>query len=99
MNEEQDKTRGDRREEGRRKRHYGPKLHGKRLAELVRNALRKRLGKKAWATIRHSPVYGRAINEAGFRWECAHASHSVSGINVPLHGTVFSSLWSGPIRV
>ncbi len=46
MNTEEDKTRGERREEGRRKRRYGPKLHGKRLAELVRNALRKRLGRK-----------------------------------------------------
>lgn len=46
MSEEQDKTRGQRREEKRQKRRYSPKLHGKRLAELVRNALRKRLGMK-----------------------------------------------------
>jgi hypothetical protein len=46
MSTEEDTTRGDRREEARRKGRYAPKLHGKRLAELVRNALRKRLGKK-----------------------------------------------------
>ena len=46
MAEERDTTRGERREEGRLKRRYSPRLHGKRLAELVRNALRKRLGRK-----------------------------------------------------
>ncbi|MBF8267093.1 MAG: hypothetical protein HW388_601 [Dehalococcoidia bacterium] len=46
MSEEQDETRGERREETRRKRRFSPRLHGKRLAELVRNALRKRLGRK-----------------------------------------------------
>ena len=46
MSKEEDETRGERRDEVRRKRRYGPKLHGKRLAELVRNALRKRLGRK-----------------------------------------------------
>jgi hypothetical protein len=46
MSEEQDRSRGERRDEVSRKRRYGPKLHGKRLAELVRNALSKRLGKK-----------------------------------------------------
>ena len=46
MAEDRDTTRGERREEGRRKRRYSPKVHGKRLAELVRNALRKRLGGK-----------------------------------------------------
>ena len=46
MSQEQDKTRGERREEVRRKRRFGPRLHGKRLAELVRNALLKRLGRK-----------------------------------------------------
>ncbi|MBI4281878.1 MAG: hypothetical protein HY672_00095 [Chloroflexi bacterium] len=46
MNEQQDKTKGERREDVRRKQRYSPKLHGKRLAELVRNALRKRLGRK-----------------------------------------------------
>ena len=46
MAQERDTTRGERRDEVRRKRRYGPRLHGKRLAELVRNALRKRLGKK-----------------------------------------------------
>ena len=43
---ERDTTRGERREEARRKRRYSPRLHGKRLAEQVRNAIRKRLGKK-----------------------------------------------------
>lgn len=47
MSEEQDRSRGDRREEVRRKRRYAPKLHGKRLAELIRNALLKRLRKKS----------------------------------------------------
>jgi hypothetical protein len=46
MSVNQDNTRGERRDDVHRKRRYGPKLHGKRLAELVRNALRKRLGKK-----------------------------------------------------
>ena len=46
MAEERDTTRGERREEVHRKRRYSPRLHGKRLAELVRNALRKRLGRK-----------------------------------------------------
>ncbi|MFH1560230.1 MAG: hypothetical protein ABID84_02305 [Chloroflexota bacterium] len=46
MSEEQDKTRGERREDVRRKRRFAPRLHGKRLAELIRNALRKRLGSK-----------------------------------------------------
>ena len=46
MSEEQDKTRGERRDEVRRKRRFSPRLHGKRLAELIRNALRRRLGKK-----------------------------------------------------
>jgi len=36
MSVNQDNTRGERRDD----------VHGKRLAELVRNALRKRLGKK-----------------------------------------------------
>ena len=42
MAEERENTKGERREEKRRKGRYGPRLHGKRLAELVRNALRKR---------------------------------------------------------
>ena len=47
MEEERgDTTRGEQRDEIRRKRRYSPKVHGKRLAELVRNALRKRLRKK-----------------------------------------------------
>ena len=46
MSEEEGKTRGERRQEVRRKRRFGPRLHGKRLAELVRNALRRRLGRK-----------------------------------------------------
>ena len=46
MAEERENTKGERREEKRRKGRYGPRLHGKRLAELVRNALRKRQGKK-----------------------------------------------------
>ena len=46
MSDEAGKARGERQEEGRRKRRYRPRLHGKRLAELVRNALRKRLGRK-----------------------------------------------------
>ena len=46
MSAEEDRTRGERRDAKRRKRRYSPKVHGKRLAELVRNALRKRLGKK-----------------------------------------------------
>ena len=46
MSEEEGKSRGEQRDEKRRKRRYGPKLHGKRLAEVVRNAIRKRLGKK-----------------------------------------------------
>ncbi len=35
----------ERRDHVRHKRRYGPKLHGKRLAELVRNALLKRIRK------------------------------------------------------
>ena len=46
MSEDGDKTRGDRRDEKRQKRRYSPKVHGKRLAELVRNALKRRLGKR-----------------------------------------------------
>ena len=45
MAEESEDTKGERREERRRKRRYAPRIHGKRLAELVRNALRKRRGK------------------------------------------------------
>ena len=44
MSNEEGRTRGEQRDEKRRKRRYGPRLHGKRLAELVRNALRRRLG-------------------------------------------------------
>ena len=46
MAEERENTKGERREEKRRKGRYGPRMHGKRLAELVRNALRKRQGNK-----------------------------------------------------
>ena len=46
MAEERETTKGERREERRRKGRYGPRMHGKRLAELVRNALRKRQGKE-----------------------------------------------------
>ena len=46
MSEEEDKAKGERREEKRRKRRYGPRMHGKRLAELVRNALTRRLGRR-----------------------------------------------------
>ncbi len=46
MAEERETTKGERREERRRKGRYGPRMHGKRLAELVRNALRKRRGKE-----------------------------------------------------
>jgi hypothetical protein len=33
MSEEQDRSRGERRDEVSRKRRYGPKLHGKRLGK------------------------------------------------------------------
>ena len=46
MAEERDSTKGERREEKRRKGRFGPRMHGKRLAELVRNALRKRQEKE-----------------------------------------------------
>ena len=46
MAEERDNTKGERREERRRKGRFGPRMHGKRLAELVRNALRKRQEKE-----------------------------------------------------
>ena len=46
MAEERENTKGERRQEKRRKGRYGPRMHGKRLAELVRNALRKRQEKK-----------------------------------------------------
>ena len=46
MAEERESTKGERREERRRKGRYGPRMHGKRLAELVRNALRKRQEKE-----------------------------------------------------
>ena len=46
MAEERENTKGERREERRRKGRYGPRVHGKRLAELVRNALRKRQKKE-----------------------------------------------------
>ena len=46
MAEERKNTKGERREEKRRKGRYGPRMHGKRLAELVRNALRKRREKE-----------------------------------------------------
>ena len=43
MSQERERnTRGERRDEQRRKRRYAPRMHGKRLAEIVRNALRKR---------------------------------------------------------
>ena len=43
MSQEQERqTRGERREGRRRKRRYGPRIHGKSLAEIVRNALSKR---------------------------------------------------------
>ena len=46
MSQEQEReTRGERREERRRKRRHGPRIHGKRLAEIVRNALSKRAKK------------------------------------------------------
>ena len=46
MSQEREReTRGDRREERRRKRRHGPRIHGKRLAEIVRNALSKRAGR------------------------------------------------------
>ena len=35
-------TKGEKREELQRKRKFSPRMHGKRLAEVVRNALRKR---------------------------------------------------------
>ena len=38
-------TKGEKREEKRRKRRFSPRLHGKRLAELIRNALFRRLKK------------------------------------------------------
>ena len=45
MSQQQEReTRGERREGRRRKRRYGPRIHGKRLAEIVRNALSKRVG-------------------------------------------------------
>ena len=47
MSEEQDRTKGESREERRRKRRYGPRIHGKRLAEIVRNALSKRAGRSS----------------------------------------------------
>ena len=40
--EREGQTKGERREERRRKRRHGPRIHGKRLAEIIRNALRKR---------------------------------------------------------
>ena len=46
MAEERDSTKGERREDRRRKGRFGPRMHGKRLAELVRNALRKRREKE-----------------------------------------------------
>jgi hypothetical protein len=45
MSEEQDRTKGESREERRRKRRYSPRIHGRRLAEIVRNALSKRAGR------------------------------------------------------
>ena len=45
MSEDEGKAKGERRDEQCRKRRYGPRLHGKRLAELVRNAVLKRFGK------------------------------------------------------
>lgn len=40
--EREGQTKGERRDDRRRKRRYGPRVHGKRLAEIVRNALSKR---------------------------------------------------------
>ena len=43
MSQEQgQQTRGERREGRLRKRRYAPRIHGKRLAEIVRNALGRR---------------------------------------------------------
>ena len=46
MAQDSEGTKGERRDERRRKRRYAPRIHGKRLAELVRNALRKRREKE-----------------------------------------------------
>lgn len=43
--EESEKMKSDRRQAARHKRKYGPKIHGKKLAETVRNALNKRSNK------------------------------------------------------
>ncbi|MCH2507489.1 MAG: hypothetical protein MK035_03290 [Dehalococcoidia bacterium] len=44
-NEESKKIKSDRRQAARHKRKYGPKIHGKKLAETIRNALTKRSNK------------------------------------------------------
>ena len=46
MADDGDSTKGERREDRRRKGRFGPRMHGKRLAELVRNALRRRQEKE-----------------------------------------------------
>ena len=46
MADDSESTKAERREDRRRKGRYGPRMHGKRLAELVRNALRRRQEKE-----------------------------------------------------
>ncbi len=45
MNEHDTPSKSANRENIRHKKRYGPRLHGKRLAEILRNALTKRIRK------------------------------------------------------